>query len=431
MRSPMSDLFLGPFPDVAGYDQARSLDESDPLGLFRQQFVHTDPNLIYLDGNSLGRLPEAAIGTIEEVTRNQWGDRLIRAWNEGWWEMQLRLGDLLAPLVGAAPGEVIISDSTTVNLYKLALATVNSTPERSKIVTDDMNFPTDVYVLDGIAQTTGNTLEIVRSDGVYGPLDALESAIDENTALVSLSHTTFKSGYTYDIAAITEICHRVGARVLWDTSHSVGVVPIDLGAANVDLAIGCTYKYLNGGPGSPAFLYVRTDLQDKLANPIAGWWGHADPFGFDLEFQPVSGIRRFHSGTMPILSLAAIEGGISQTLEAGIERIRTKSTALSEFLIGQTDLHLSDLGFSIVTPREADQRGSHVSIANSEAWPITQAVIELGKVIPDYRTPDNLRLGVSPLYTSFVDVHTAIQRIRSIVSDGHHHHFADTTTVVT
>ena len=262
----------------AGYDQARSLDESDPLGLFRQQFVHTDPNLIYLDGNSLGRLPEAAIGTIEDVTRNQWGDRLIRAWNEGWWEMQLRLGDLLAPLVGAAPGEVIISDSTTVNPYKLALATVNSTPERSKIVTDDMNFPTDVYVLDGIAETTGNTLEIVRSDGVYGPLDALESAIDENTALVSLSHTAFESGYTYDIAAVTEICHRVGARVLWDTSHSVGVVPIDLGAANVDLAIGCTYKYLNGGPGSPAFLYVRTDLQDKLSNPIAGWWGHADPF---------------------------------------------------------------------------------------------------------------------------------------------------------
>ena len=223
----------------------------------------------------------------------------------------------------------------------------------------------------------------------------------------------------------------MGALVLWDTSHSVGVVPIELGTANVDLAIGCTYKYLNGGPGSPAFLYVRNDLQDKLSNPIAGWWGHADPFGFDLEFQPVSGIRRFHSGTMPILSLAAIEAGISQTLEAGIEQIRTKSTALSEFLIEQTDLHLSDLGFSIVTPREADQRGSHVSIANSEAWPITRAVIELGKVIPDYRTPDNLRLGVSPLYTSFVDVHTAIQRIRSIVSGGHHHQFADTTTVVT
>ena len=218
------------------------------------------------------------IGTIEDVTRNQWADRLIRSWNEGWWEMQLRLGDLLAPLVGAAPGEVIMSDSTTVNLYKLALATLNSTPERSKIVTDDMNFPTDVYVLDGIAETTGNALEIVRSDGVYGPLDALESAIDENTALVSLSHTAFESGYTYDIAAVTEICHCVDALVLWDTSHSVGVVPIDLGAADVDLAIGCTYKYLNGGPGSPAFLYVRTDLQDKLSNPIAGWWGACRSF---------------------------------------------------------------------------------------------------------------------------------------------------------
>ena len=345
--------------------------------------------------------------------------------------MQLRLGDLLAPLVGAAEGEVIISDSTTVNLYKLALTAVNSTPERSKIVTDDLNFPTDVYVLDGVAKTTGKTLEVVASDGIHGPVDALETAIDETTALVALSHTAFKSGYTYDVAAITDICHRAGALVLWDTSHSVGVVPIDFGAANVDLAVGCTYKYLNGGPGSPAFLYVRADLQDRFSNPIAGWWGHADPFGFDLEFEPVSGIRRFHSGTMPILSLAAIEAGINETLEAGIGRIRAKSTALSEFLIEQTDRHLSDLGFSIATPREADQRGSHVSLANSEAWPITRAVIEIGKVIPDYRTPDNLRLGLAPLYTSFVEVHTAIQRIRSIVVDGHYHQFMDTTTVVT
>ena len=431
MPSPMSDLFLGPFPDADGYDVARSLDENDPLRSFRFRFVHTDPELIYLDGNSLGRLPDSAITTVEDVTQSQWGDRLIRSWNEGWWEMQLRLGDLLAPLVGAAEGEVIISDSTTVNLYKLALTAVNSTPERSKIVTDDLNFPTDVYVLDGVAKTTGKTLEVVASDGIHGPVDALETAIDETTALVALSHTAFKSGYTYDVAAITDICHRAGALVLWDTSHSVGVVPIDFGAANVDLAVGCTYKYLNGGPGSPAFLYVRADLPDRFSNPIAGWWGHADPFGFDLEFEPVSGIRRFHSGTMPILSLAAIEAGINETLEAGIGRIRAKSTALSEFLIEQTDRHLSDLGFSIATPREADQRGSHVSLANSEVWPITRAVIEIGKVIPDYRTPDNLRLGLAPLYTSFVEVHTAIQRIRSIVVDGHYHQFMDTTTVVT
>ena len=427
----MSDLFLGPFPDVVGYDQARTLDQSDPLRPFRSRFVHTDPDLIYLDGNSLGRLPKSAIATVGDVAQNQCGDRLIRSWNEGWWEMQLRLGDLLAPLLGAADGEVIISDSTTVNLYKLALTAVNSTPEPSKIVTDDLNFPTDVYVLDGVAKTAGKTLEVVGSDGIQGPVDALEAAIDETTALVALSHTTFKSGYTYDVAAITEICHRAGALVLWDTSHSVGVVPIDLGAVSVDLAVGCTYKYLNGGPGSPAFLYVRADLQDRFFNPIAGWWGHADPFGFDLKFEPVSGIRRFHSGTMPILSLAAIEAGINETLEAGIERIRAKSTALSEFLIEQTDLHISDLGFSIATPREADQRGSHISLASSEAWPITRAVIEVGKVIPDYRTPDNLRLGLAPLYTSFVDVHTAIQRIRSIVADGHYREFMDATTVVT
>ena len=422
---------LGPFPEADGYARAVSLDANDSLREHRDGYEHPDQDLIYLNGNSLGRLPTEAADIIEDVTHRQWGDRLIRSWDEGWWQMQLELGDRLAPLVGASRGEVIISDSTSVNLYKLALAAVNTEPERTKIVTDDLNFPTDVYILDGIAKQAGKTLEIVPSDGVHGPVTALQAAIDGDTVLVSLSHTVFKSGYTYDLAAITEIAHRAGAMMLWDCSHSVGAVPIALNDADVDLAVGCTYKYLNGGPGSPAFLYVRSDLQDRLHNPIAGWWGHAEPFAFDLQFEPVTGIRRFHTGTMPILSLAPTEAGIADVVSAGMDRIRTKSLALTDYLIEQWETHLRTLGFDMASPLDADRRGSHVSLAHQDAWPITVAIIEIGKVIPDFRTPDNVRLGLSPLYNSFLDVHTSVQRIRQIVQSGRHEEFAGVTAVVT
>lgn len=405
---------LGPFPDVNGYTEAKTLDAADPLRGYRSRYVHTDPDLIYLDGNSLGRLPHAASAIIEDVTRRQWGERLIRSWNEGWWELQLELGDLLAPVVGARPGEVIISDSTSINLYKLAMAAVAARPERSKIVTDDLNFPTDVYILEGIATQAGLELVVADSDGINGPVEAMALAIDGDTALVTLSHTVFKSGYTYDMMAITELAHQAGAFALWDCSHSVGALPIDFTGANVDLAIGCTYKYLNGGPGSPAFLYVRSELQDTLQNPITAWWGHAEPFAFDLRFEPVAGIRRYHTGTMPILSLAATEAGIRDVIDAGIEAIRAKSIALSQYSIDQLDNHLRPLGFDLGSPADAAFRGSHVSLAHKHAWPITRALIDIGNVIPDFRVPDNIRLGLSPLYTSFIDVHTAVQRLKKI-----------------
>lgn len=423
---------LGPYPSESGYEEAKDLDEADPLAHFRQRYVHAEPDLIYLDGNSLGRLPKAARDTMGDVTNRQWGERLIRSWNEGWWELQLRLGDKLAPIVGARPGEVIISDSTSVNLYKLALAAVLAAPDnRARILTDDLNFPTDVYILDGIARQHGLELEVVPSDGTNGPIDALGDAIDETTALVSLSHTTFKSGYTYDMGEVTRMAHDVGALILWDCSHSVGSVRIDFEADEVDLAVGCTYKYLNGGPGSPAFLYVREPLQDRLGNPIAGWWGHAEPFGFDLEFEPVSGIRRFHSGTMPILSLAVIEPGLDDVLDAGMDAIRQKSVQLTSYLIDQARQHLEPLGIAVATPTDPEWRGSHVSLAHDMAWPITRALLEEAMVIPDFRTPDNIRLGLAPLYTSFTEVHTASIRLRELISSQRHLDYSDATATVT
>jgi len=423
---------LGPYRDIPGYDEAVARDEQDPLSHHRDRYVRPDPDLIYLDGNSLGRLPAKAVDIVTDTVSRQWGDRLIRSWNDGWWDLQLRLGDKLAPLLGARPGEVIISDSTTVNLYKLALAAVAAAPaSRDMIVTDDLNFPSDVYILDAVAKRTGRNLDIVVSNGVDGPVGDLAATIDEKTALVSLSHTVFQSGYTYDLAEITSLAHEVGALVLWDCSHSVGAVPIDLAAANVDLAVGCTYKHLNGGPGSPAFLYVREDLQNALENPIAGWWSHAAPFDLDLVYRPVSGIRRFHTGTMPILSLAAIEAGLDGVLEATVPAVREKSLAQGAYLVDQVTTHLRPLGFDLASPTDPERRGAHISVRHPAAWPINLALIDRAKVIPDFRAPDTIRLGLSALYTRFVDIHTAVQRTVQVVAGREYEDFGDVVATVT
>ncbi|HEX6145353.1 MAG TPA: aminotransferase class V-fold PLP-dependent enzyme [Acidimicrobiia bacterium] len=422
---------LGPYPGASGYEEAVELDRGDPLIGLKERFLFADPDLIYLDGNSLGRLPTAARTSLDRIVGVEWGERLIRSWNERWWDLQLVIGDRIAPLVGAAPGQVIVSDSTSVNLYKLATAAVQSRPGRSKVITDDLNFPSDLYVLRGVAEDIGGELVVVRSDGIFGPVAELEAVIDEDTALVSLSHTVFRSGYTYELAAITAMAHQVGAMVLWDLSHSVGVVPIELDESGADLAVGCTYKYLNGGPGSPAFLYVRSDLQESLLNPINAWWGHAEPFAFDLEFRPAPGIRKFHTGTMPILSLTAIEAGIADVIEAGISRLRAKSITLTGFLVSQWEEHLAPLGFGLASPRDPEHRGSHISFSHADAWPIARALIEVGKVIPDFRAPDNLRLGLAPLYTSHTEVHTAVHRIKTIVENGVHLHFDGLRPTVT
>ena len=391
----------------------------------------TDSSLIYLDGNSLGRLPRSAPAVIDHVVRSEWGDRLIRSWNEGWWDLASEVGDRIAPLIGAAPGEVIVSESTTTNLHKLAGAALEARPDRSTIVTDDLNFPSDVHVLAGLASRSGRELRVVGSNGIDGPVERLLETIDETTALVSLSATAFKSGYTYDLGAITAAAHRVGALVLWDLSHSAGAIEVDLAGVGADLAVGCTYKFLNGGPGSPAFLFVRGELQDELRNPITGWWGDADPFDFGLAHEPATGIRRFQVGTAPILSLAGSVPGIELVAEAGMPAIATKGRALVAFIEELAEDRLAPLGFTWASPREPTRRGAAAALAHADAWRITRALIEVGKVVPDFRAPDNLRFGLAPLTTSFGEIHTAIERLALLVEQGRHESFSADRAAVT
>ena len=398
-------------------DFALSLDASDPLAHFRDRFEIPDPGLIYLDGNSLGRMPKAVRPLMDEML-TKWSDRLIRGWNEGWWlDLQTRIGDKIARLVGAEAGEVIIADSTSINLYKLAAAALEMRPGRTKIVTDDLNFPSDVYILESVCRVAGAELVIVPSDGLAGPLDGLESALDDRTALLSLSHTVFKSGWTYSLAEVTALAHRAGALALWDLSHSAGAVPVGLAAAGADMAVGCTYKYLNGGPGAPAFLYVRKDLKDAVRNPIAGWIGQDRPFEFELDYRPAAGLRRMLTGTPTILSIAAIEPGVDLLLEAGLDALRAKSLAQTDFLIDLWEQELAPRGYDLKSPRDHAVRGSHISLSHPEAWGIDQALIEELGVIPDFRAPDNLRLGIAPIYTSYEEIYGAVEGMARIVDE--------------
>jgi kynureninase len=398
----------------------QSLDAQDALARFRAEFVIDDPTLIYLDGNSLGRLPRRTRARIQDYVDHRWGQRLIRGWNDGWLDLGQRIGSKIARLLGAQSDEVVVAESTSTNLFKLATAALKARPGRRKIVTDDLNFPSDLTIFQGIVELldAGHRLEIIHSpDGIHGPVEALAAAIDEDTALVSLSHTVFKSAYTYDLAAITRMAHQAGALALWDLSHAAGAVPVDLNGAGADLAVGCTYKYLNGGPGAPAFLYVRRDLQDSLRNPISGWYGQAAPFDFGLAYQPASGLRRMLTGTPPVLSLAGIEPGVDLLLEAGMDRLRAKSLQQSEYLIMLHEELLRPLGFQLKSPRDAARRGSHISLGHPEGWRINRALMEQMQVLPDFRAPDNIRLGITPLYTTFDEICQAALRLRRVVDE--------------
>lgn len=413
---------------------ARELDAADPLAHFRERFVIDEPDLIYLDGNSLGRLPQATTDLANHLLREQWGRRLIRGWNEGWFDAPERVGAKIARLIGADPDEVLVADSTSVNLFKLAVAALRARPGRSGILTDDLNFPSDIYILQGVAELLGSrhTLEIVRApDAIHGPVEQLSARLGPDTALLTLSHTVFKSGYVYDMAAMTHAAHAAGALTLWDLSHSVGSVPVDLRAAGADLAIGCSYKYLNGGPGAPAFLYMRRDLQEQLRNPLAGWMGQRNLFDFTLDYQPAAGLRRFLTGTPAVLSLALIEPGVDLLLEAGMPALRAKSVQQTEYLIGLWEARLAPLGFSLNTPREAAWRGSHVSLGHREGLGIDLALIHDHAVLPDFRAPDNIRLGIAPIYTSFADIHAAVERMRIIVEQRQYEKYAAQAPVVT
>jgi kynureninase len=416
-------------------DFAKQLDRQDSLASYREQFVSNDPDLIYLDGNSLGRLPKPVIERMKKAVEEEWGTDLIRGWNKGWWGSPSRIGDKIASLLGAAEGQVVVGDQTSINLFKLATAALTLQPQKKHIITDTFNFPSDLYILQGINNLLGNRHEIIRigaSDNDITPdLAALEIAIDEDTALVTLSHVTFKSGYLYDMATITELAHRKGALVLWDLSHSAGAVPIELDMCDVDFAIGCTYKYLNGGPGAPAFLYVNKRIQDNVTSPIWGWWGQRDPFEFDLTYQPAPGVQRFLAGTAPMLSTLAMEEALTPMLEAGMDALRAKSVLMTDYASYLTDTLLAPLGFSLGSPRDASRRGSHISIRHKEGYRINRAMIEEMNVIPDFRAPDNIRLGFAPLYLSFTEIWEGFDRIRRVVEEKRYEKYPQQKLTVT
>ena len=416
-------------------DYAVRFDEQDKLASYRNDFVITDPDLVYFDGNSLGRLTKASVERARQIIEEEWGKELIRGWNKGWWESPARVGEKIARLIGAAAGQVIVGDITSINLFKLTMAALALLPERKCILTDTLNFPSDLYILQGCVQLLGDKHKIVRigsRDGDITPdLATLERAINNDTALVTLSHVVFKSGYLYDMAAVTELAHLKGALVLWDLSHSVGVVPIALDQCKVDFAIGCTYKYLNGGPGAPAFLYVNQSLQDRVSSPIWSWWGQNQPFAFDLDYAPASGVNRFLTGTQPMLSLLTMEAALDPLLEAGMEAIRTKSVLLTEYASYLTDHLLAPLGFSLGSPRDPARRGSHISVRHEEGYRISRALIEEMNLIPDFREPDNIRLGFAPLYTTFHEVWEGFNRIHNVVAEKRYENFTKQRATVT
>jgi kynureninase len=415
-------------------EHAAALDAADPLASFRERFVNSDPDRIYLDGNSLGRLPVATRDRLRDLVE-EWGDRLVSGWPD-WIDAPTRVGDALAAgVLGAHPGEVVVGDSTTVNLFKLCAAVLDASrlSAQRAVVSDRDNFPTDRYVLEGLAEQRGLELRTLEADPLDGPQPAdLETVLDDGAvALVVLSHVAYRSGALADMCALTDVARRYDAHVVWDLSHSAGAVPVQLRDAGVELAVGCTYKYLNAGPGAPAYLYVAEEVLPRLRSPIWGWFGQRDQFAMERSYDPVDGIGRFLAGTPPVLDLAAVEEGVKLTAEAGIERLREKSVALCELIVELHDAWLAPLGFALGSPRDPARRGSHVSLRHPEAWPICRALIELEAVVPDFRGPDSIRLGVAPLYTRFADIWDAIDRLRGIVERGEHRRFDSTPGRVT
>ncbi len=384
-------------------DDARALDATDPLAAYRDKFALPE-GVIYLDGNSLGALPKATPAALADVATRQWGDRLIRSWNEGWIEAPQRIGAKIAPLIGVGEDEVIIGDTTSTHLFKALVAALRSNPERHTVVSEAGNFPTDLHIAEGaVACVPGARLKVIARED-------LAAALNDDTAVLLLTHVHYKTSDRFDMAAWTARAHDVGALMLWDLSHSVGAVPIDLDGANADLAVGCTYKYLNGGPGAPAFLYVAKRWQDALANPLSGWMGHAAPFAFEDAYRPAAGMKRWLAGTPAMLSTAALETALDLWADIDQHAVAIKSAQLFDILAAAGDA----LGLGCVSPRDPAKRGSHISFRHPHAYALTQALIAKG-VIGDFRDSDILRLGLTPLYLSHEDVWRAGEILRDTV----------------
>ena len=390
-------------------DEARALDAADPLRKMRDAF-DLPKGEIYLDGNSLGALPRATARRMAETVQQEWGRGLIRSWNKAdWIGAPARVGGKIAHLIGAAPHEVVVADSTSVNLFKLLVAAMQARPGRRVILSEPGNFPTDLYVAQGVAATLADCE--VRAV----PRDAIVDAIDEDVGVLMLTHIHYQSGARFDMARVTRAAQARGALVLWDLSHSAGAVPVDLAAANADLAVGCGYKYLNGGPGAPAFLYVAERHQAALRSPLSGWMGHAAPFDFGDDYAPGNGIGRFLCGTPPILAMAALEEGVELMLSTDRDALFAKGQALCSAFIDLVEARCDGLGLTLVTPRDPAVRGSHVSFRHEHGWPVMQALIARG-VIGDFRAPDVLRFGFTPLYTGFADVWQAVDALRDVLA---------------
>ncbi len=397
-------------PDNLDRNACAALDAGDPLAMFRDRFLN-DGSTIYLDGNSMGRLPKAAIARLQEMAEHEWGTILVRGWTEsGWMESPFRVGDRIGELIGASAGEVLVADTTSVGLFRLMTSVLRARPQRRVIVTEKSNFPTDLYIAQGVAELLGCEVRAVERG-------ALSNALDSDTALLMLTEVDFRSGERHDMGALTAAAHAAGALTLWDLSHSAGAVEVRLNHHRVDLAVGCGYKYLNGGPGSPAYVYVASALQEELRNPIQGWLGHDNPFLFDSEYRRAPGMRGWMSGSPPVLAIGALAVGIDIHLEAGARAVGEKAGLLTEVFIRLARARLDPLGFVVATPASTDRRGAQVSLRHIDGRAIMRAVADRG-VIGDFRPPDLCRFGLAPLYTHFVDLWDAVERVAQVVESG-------------
>ena len=394
-----------------------ALDARDPLGHLRDRFELPE-GVIYLDGNSLGARPRASLARAHEVVAIEWGQDLIKSWNSaGWFEMPKRLGDRLAPIIGARPGEVAVTDTTSLNLFKALAAAIEiqrqRAPDRKVIVTERSNFPTDIYMADGLARWLDRGYSIRLVDSVA----ELPAAVDADCAVLMLTHVNYRTGWQHDMAALTRHAHEAGALALWDLAHSAGAVPLDLHGAGADFAVGCTYKYLNGGPGAPAFIWVPEKHQAAFSHPLTGWWSHAAPFAMSHGFTAADGIGRALCGTQPVVSLAMVECGLEIFEETDMAAIRAKSLALTDLFIALVEARCASHPLGLVTPREHARRGSQVSFTHPHGYAVMQSLIERG-VIGDYREPEIMRFGFTPLYTTYADVWDAVEILRDILDSG-------------
>jgi len=411
--SPMAmDAAGGEFWATAAA-RAAALDAADPLATMRGEF-HLPEGVIYLDGNSLGAAPKAAFAEIETAMRDEWADGLIRSWNEaGWWELPATLGDLMAPLIGAGPGEVAVCDTVSVNIFKTLHAALGLNPGRREIVAEAGGFHTDRYIAEGVAATApGARLLLEGRDA-----ERAEELIGPETAVVLANHVDYRTGAIRDMEGLTRIAHDAGALIVWDLCHSAGAMPVELNRSGADMAVGCTYKYLNGGPGAPAFVFCAARHLDAVRQPLSGWWGHAAPFAFETGYRAEPGIRKFLCGTQPVLSFRALQPALEMFARIDMAAVRAKSMALTQFFIDLATESCGPLGVSLASPEAAEARGSQVALRFAEAYPVMQALIA-GGVIGDFRAPDILRFGFAPLYIRFADACDAARQLERILGEG-------------